>query len=134
MQRKSGSLTKSEQMARVRSADTGPGLALRRALWHAGLRYRVRPKIPGRPDLAFIGCKITVFVDGCFWHSCPEHYKAPTTNVRFWGEKIERNRRRDQEVNDALEILGWRVLRFWEHEVEEDLSSIVDRIREAVVQ
>jgi DNA mismatch endonuclease (patch repair protein) len=130
--RKPRPLTKSEQMARVRSVDTGPELAIRRALWHAGLRYRVRPSIPGRPDLAFVGCKIAVFVDGCFWHGCPEHYKASVTNVAFWSEKIARNQHRDREVEFALRRLGWTVLRYWEHEVEGDLVSVVDRIRASV--
>lgn len=132
--RKLGPLTKSEQMARVRGVDTGPEMALRRALWHAGLRYRVRPDIVGRPDLAFVGRKIAVFVDGCFWHGCQEHYKAPATNVTFWSEKIARNRKRDREVEIALGGLGWTVLRYWEHEVKGDLASVVDRIRTAVVR
>ena len=132
--RKPRPLTKSEQMSRVRGADTGPEMALRRALWRAGLRYRVRPKIPGRPDLAFVGCKIAVFVDGCFWHGCPEHYKASATNVAFWSEKIARNQRRDREVEIALTKLGWTVMRYWEHEVDGDFVSVVERIRATVVR
>ena len=132
--RKASPLTKSEQMARVRGVDTGPEMALRRALWHAGLRYRIRPSIPGRPDLAFMGCKIAVFVDGCFWHGCEVHYKAPATNVTFWSEKIVRNKQRDRDVDAELGKLGWTVLRCWEHEVEDDLGSVVDRIRSAVVR
>lgn len=132
--RKASPLTKSEQMARVRGVDTGPEMALRRALWHAGLRYRIRPSIPGRPDLAFMGCKIAVFVDGCFWHGCEVHYKVPSTNVTFWSEKIVRNKQRDRDVDTELGKLGWTVLRCWEHEVEDDLGSVVDRIRSAVVR
>ena len=132
--RKSGPLTKSEQMARVRGADTGPEMALRRALWQAGLRYRVRPDIPGRPDLAFVGCRIEVFVDGCFWRGCEGHYKAPATNATFWSEKIARNRKRDREVEAALAKLGWTVLRYWEHEVEHDLASVIGRIRSEIVR
>ena len=132
--RKQWPLTKSEQMARVRGVDTGPEMALRRALWRAGLRYRVRPRITGQPDLAFVGCEIAVFVDGCFWHGCPDHYKASATNAGFWFEKITRNQRRDREVEVALAKLSWTVLRYWEHEVEGDLESVVDRIRSAVVR
>ncbi len=132
--RKPRPLTKSEQMARVRGADTGPEMALRRALWRAGLRYRVHPRIPGRPDLAFVGRKIAVFVDGCFWHGCPEHYKASATNAAFWSEKIARNQRRDREVETALMKLGWTVMRYWEHEVEGDLASVAERIRATVVR
>lgn len=127
-------LTKSEQMARVRGADTGPEMVLLRALWRAGLRYRVRPSVPGRPDLAFVGCKIAVFVDGCFWHGCQDHYKPPVTKASFWSEKIARNRQRDREVENALGALGWTVLRYWEHEVEGDLATVVDRIRAAVAR
>lgn len=118
----------------MRGVDTGPEIALRRALWHAGLRYRVRPRIPGRPDFAFVGRKIAVFVDGCFWHGCPEHYKASATNVAFWSEKIARNQQRDREVELTLTKLGWTVLRYWEHEVEGGLELVVDRIRAAVVR
>lgn len=132
--RKPRPLTKSEQMARVRGVDTGPEMALRRALWRVGLRYRVRPRIPGRPDLAFVGSKIAVFVDGCFWHGCPDHYKASATNVAFWSEKISRNRQRDREVEIALAKRGWTVLRYWEHEVEGGLALVVDRIQAAVVR
>lgn len=131
--RKPRPLTKSEQMARVRGADTGPEMVLRRALWRTGLRYRVRPRIAGRPDLVFIGCGIAVFVDGCFWHGCPKHYKASATNAAFWSEKIARNCLRDREVNVVLAKLGWTVLRYWEHEVEGEVASVVDRIRAAVV-
>lgn len=132
--RKAPPLTKSEQMARVRGVDTGPEMILRRALWHAGLRYRVRPNVLGRPDLAFIGCKVAVFVDGCFWHGCEVHYKAPATNVAFWSEKIARNKQRDRDVETELGMLGWTVLRYWEHEVEDDLASVVDRIRSAIAK
>ncbi|MGC9225542.1 MAG: very short patch repair endonuclease [Terracidiphilus sp.] len=132
--RKSGPLSKSAQMARVRGADTGPEMVLRRALWQAGLRYRVRPGILGRPDLAFMRYRIAVFVDGCFWHGCEEHYKAPATNATFWSEKIARNRKRDRNVGVSLGKLGWAVLRFWEHEVEHDLPSVIDRIRSEIVR
>ena len=75
--RKKRKLTKSEQMARVRSKDTEPEMVLRKALWKSGLRYRLRPGLPGTPDLAFVGRKVAIFVDGCFWHGCPEHYTCP---------------------------------------------------------
>jgi len=126
--RKNRPMSKSEQMARVRGQDTGPELALRRALWHAGLRYRVRPGIPGKPDLVFLGCKLAVFIDGCFWHGCPDHYKAPATNATFWAGKIEGNIARDRIVNRRLSEMGWSVLRFWEHELEEALQGVVERI------
>ena len=91
-------------------------------------------KCSGRPDLAFVGCKIAVFVDGCFWHGCQDHYKPPVTKASFWSEKIARNRQRDREVENALGALGWTVLRYWEHEVEGDPATVVDRIRAAVAR
>lgn len=122
-------LTKSEQMSRVRNKDTVPELLLRRALWHSGLRYRLRPLLPGKPDLAFLGSRVAVFVDGCFWHGCPFHYKVPASNTAFWSNKVERNRKRDQEVNQALDELGWKVLRFWEHDLENSLDNVVSLVR-----
>lgn len=132
--KKRRALTKSEQMSRVKGKDTGPERALRRALWHAGMRYRLHLRLPGVPDLAFPGCKTAVFVDGCFWHSCPQHYTPPATNAAFWSEKIERNRRRDREVDELLENLGWKVLRFWEHELEQGLTDVVARVRAEILR
>jgi DNA mismatch endonuclease (patch repair protein) len=124
-------LTKSEQMARVRSRDTYAELAVRRALWARGLRYRLRPKLPGTPDIVFPGPKVAVFVDGCFWHGCPEHYSAPLANERFWQEKLLRNRRRDQAADASLRDLGWLALRVWEHDIR-NLDQVVDRVHAAV--
>lgn len=129
---KTRKLTKSEQMARVRSKDTEPELILRKHLWRAGLRYRLRPRLPGTPDLAFPKKKIAVFVDGCFWHGCPVHYTRPATNSSFWREKLKRNRARDRRANRKLKKLGWTVLRTWEHELTEDVASVVARIRSLV--
>jgi len=122
-------LTKSEQMARVRSKDTHPEMQLRRALWMSGLRYRLRPDLPGTPDLAFVRSRIAVFVDGCFWHGCPAHYTRPVRNAQFWKDKVERNRTRDRRVDQALAALGWTSLRVWEHEVVQDVDAVVGRVR-----
>lgn len=130
--RKGRKLTKSEQMARVRSKDTGLERLLRRTLWAHGLRYRVRLSLPGTPDLAFVRSKVAVFVDGCFWHECPQHYKAPATNVDFWRRKVARNVLRDRRADEELNALGWQVMRIWEHEIVEDLPTVVTRIREAM--
>ncbi len=122
-------LTKSEQMARVRSRDTGLELRLRKSLWRAGLRYRLRPRLPGTPDLSFAAARVAVFVDGCFWHGCPAHYSRPATNVDFWNAKLERNRARDLRVDDELRALGWTVCRVWEHELVRNLSDVIDRVQ-----
>lgn len=122
-------LTKSQQMARVRSRDTSLEVQLRQYLWRRGFRYRLQPKLPGTPDLVLVTPKIAVFVDGCFWHGCPDHYSRPATNIGFWDAKLERNRARDQRVDAELRALGWRVLRVWEHELVNDLPKVAAKLR-----
>lgn len=119
-------LTRSEQMSRIRGADTKPEVLLRAALWKRGLRYRVRATTPvGRPDVVFPGAKVAVFVDGCQWHGCPDHYVFPRTRREFWGAKLAGNVARDRRQTLALEALGWRVVRVWEHRVFTDLDGVV---------
>ena len=125
-------LTKSEQMARVKSRDTGLEMQVRRRLWAAGARYRVRPGLPGTPDLAFQSEHVAVFVDGCFWHGCPEHYRAPVANSDYWVHKLERNATSDRRVDSALAAEGWIVVRVWEHEIRADPVSVVNRLLELV--
>jgi DNA mismatch endonuclease, patch repair protein len=121
---------RSEIMRSVRTRDTAPEIRLRRALWKAGLRYRTRTRIErAQPDITFLGKRVAVFVDGCFWHGCPRHYTRPAGNAAFWSAKIEKNRARDARNNEALEAKGWIVLRFWECEVEKDLDRVVARIQ-----
>lgn len=100
--------------------DTAPELAVRRLLHAAGLRYRVnyRP-LPGlrrTADIVFTRKKIAVFIDGCFWHSCPEHATSPKANSDYWLPKLEANRARDADTNAQLRAAGWTVLRYWEHQ------------------
>lgn len=124
--------SRSRLMARIKGADTKPEWQLRRALWAAGLRYRLRPRLPGRPDLAFHRAKVAVFVDGCFWHGCPLHGHQPKSNIAYWGAKLARNRVRDRAADAALIALGWIPLRIWEHDVIEELATCVARITETV--
>lgn len=119
-------------MSRIRGRDTGPELALRRAVWAEGLRYKVRNSLIGRPDIVFPAARVAVFVDGCFWHGCRHHMVKPKTRSGFWKRKIDRTRRRDAEVRSVLENQGWTVLRFWEHEIDSRLSRVVTRIRASV--
>ena len=112
-------------MSRIRGKNTGPELRLRRALWSAGRRYRVQTSLPGRPDIVFPAAKLVVFVDGCFWHSCPQHGAIPKSNQSYWEPKLTRTRQRDEEVTIELTDLGWRVRRFWEHEIADDLGRVV---------
>lgn len=103
-----------------RRRDTSPELALRRLLHAAGLRYRVdaRPlkDLNRRADLVFYGRRVAVFVDGCYWHGCPEHGTVAQTNAAYWASKIGRNRERDADTNRRLREAGWTVVRVWEHE------------------
>jgi DNA mismatch endonuclease (patch repair protein) len=126
------SASKSAQMARVRSSGTDAELRLRSALWRRGLRYVLRRKLPGRPDVVFVRARLAVFVDGCFWHGCPTHYTAPKANDEFWRSKLSENVDRDRRVDAALRSLGWTVLRLWEHEIEADVESAATRVERAV--
>lgn len=119
-------------MSRIRSRDTGPEILLRRAVWAAGLRYRVHAKLPGHPDLSFSAARLAVFVDGCFWHGCPLHSKPPSTNQGYWGPKLARNEARDRQAEARLADMGWSVIRLWEHEVRRDIAGSVERILSAV--
>ena len=118
-------------MARVRSAETGPELALRKEIWASGGRYRLHPPLPGTPDFVFTRVKLAVFVDGCFWHGCPQHYRAPRTNADFWRAKVARNEERDRGVDCELSASGWRVLRVWEHEIRLDTPAVARRVLDA---
>ncbi|WP_255251850.1 very short patch repair endonuclease [Nitrosomonas ureae] len=84
-------------MSSVRGTNTKPELLLRKALWRRGLRYRLNSALPGKPDIVLARYKIAIFVDGCFWHSCPVHGSLPETNMPFWKNKIARNIERDNE-------------------------------------
>ncbi|MFC3891619.1 very short patch repair endonuclease [Lentzea rhizosphaerae] len=116
-----------------RGRDTGPELAVRRAVHALGLRYRVSyrpvPSLRRTADLVFTRAKVAVFVDGCFWHGCPDHHTAPKANAGFWANKVRGNRERDMDTNRQLAEAGWRVLRFWEHEPPPDVAR---QIAEAV--
>jgi DNA mismatch endonuclease (patch repair protein) len=116
-------------MSRIRGKDTKVERELRRALWSRGLHFRLHHPVFGRPDLAFVKEKVAVFVDGCFWHRCPMHYVKPATRKAFWAAKIAGNVRRDRLVTRNLRTKRWQVLRFWEHELERDITRIADRIQ-----
>lgn len=126
-------MSRSVQMARIHGNDTKPELVLRRALWHRGLRYRLRTRIRSvRPDLVFVGPRVCVFIDGCFWHGCPHHYVRPRIRHDFWRGKLRDNNDRDRRQTLDLEAHGWTVIRVWEHEIEEELDHTVEIIEAAV--
>lgn len=123
-------------MAKIKMRDTAPELILRQALWAAGLRYRLKAsrRLPGKPDLIFPGAKVAVFVDGCFWHSCPEHGHIPKSREAYWRPKLQRTQERDMTVVANLSALGWHVLRLWEHQITKDLAECISKISAAVRQ
>ena len=115
-----------------RRTDTKPELALRRALHGLGYRYRkdYRLDLEGggrvRPDIAFTARRVAVFVDGCFWHACPEHGSKPRANDWYWTPKLARNVERDRVADETLAAAGWQVVRIWEHEsLEQALATVI---------
>lgn len=94
------------------------------------------PNITGKPDFAFPDAKVAVFVDSCFWHGCDEHLRLPASNQDYWIKKIERNKRRDREVEETLSSEGWRVLRIWEHDLKDEntMAEKLEQMRELLHQ
>jgi DNA mismatch endonuclease (patch repair protein) len=117
------------RMQTARRRDTGPELAIRSILHRWGLRYFVDrsplSELRRRADIVFPRRRVAVYVDGCFWHGCPQHGTKPKANGLWWEAKIEANRRRDQDTDERLQRAGWIVLRFWEHEDPERAAAIV---------
>jgi DNA mismatch endonuclease, patch repair protein len=124
-------LKRSEVMAAVRSrSNRSTEVALARALRRGGVSgWRRHIPLPGTPDFVFAKSRLAVFVDGCFWHGCPRHYRPPSQNRAYWKQKLNRNRSRDLVVIQALTERGWSVIRFWEHEIRESPQSCAQRIR-----
>lgn len=117
------------RMQSNKSRDTKPELALRSAVHARGLRYRVSAKplagVRRTADLVFPRAKVAVFLDGCFWHGCPVHFRSPATNAAYWTAKIGGNRARDASTTALLEAAGWLVVRVWEHEPAPDAARRV---------
>lgn len=123
----------SERMRRTRTSNTPAEIALRCELHRRGLRFRVQRAIAGlpraRPDIVFVSAGLVVFVDGCFWHRCPDHGTDPEANAMWWKAKLDGNVVRDRRVDARLRELGWYVIRVWEHE-SPDVAA--DRIATAL--
>ncbi|MET8611907.1 very short patch repair endonuclease [Streptomyces misionensis] len=131
------SAARRRNMQAIRSRDTKPERLIRRLVHAQGLRYRVAarplPDLRRTADLVFRPAKVAVFIDGCYWHGCPEHYVPPKTNSGYWSEKVLRNVARDRDTDERLEKAGWLVLRFWEHEPSDicanTIATVVNRRR-----
>ncbi|MFI7360885.1 very short patch repair endonuclease [Streptomyces sp. NPDC050149] len=129
----------SARMSRQASRDTAPEVAVRKLLHASGYRYRLNERVPHMSrrtiDIAFTRAKVAVFLDGCFWHGCPDHATQPKSNAEWWRQKLDRNMARDAETTTHLVGQGWTVLRFWEHQpptqVAERVAEVVDRKKSA---
>ncbi|MGP5079268.1 very short patch repair endonuclease [Brachybacterium alimentarium] len=118
------------RMARQRRRDTAPEVALRRELHRRGLRFRVDHPLEGmrrrRGDVVFTRARLAVFVDGCFWHDCPEHGTRPVSRAEWWADKLAKNVERDRGTDAWLASIGWVVIRIWEHEDPIEAASRVE--------
>lgn len=126
------SAARRRNMQAIRSRDTKPEQVIRRLLHAKGLRYRVAarplPDLRRTADIVFRPAKVAVFIDGCYWHGCPEHYVPPKTNQGYWSGKVAGNMARDQDTNHHLTAAGWTVLRFWEHESPDECARTILRV------
>ncbi|WP_262890877.1 very short patch repair endonuclease [Algoriphagus iocasae] len=122
---------RSFNMSKIRGQNTKPEKLLKKALWHAGVRYKTpKHKLPGKPDISLKKYKLVIFVDGTFWHGYDweNRREAIKSNREFWIAKIERNMERDMEINAYYKSKSWTVLRFWDFEVKEELGTILNRV------
>lgn len=120
---------RSKVMASIKGKDTKPELLLRKHLWVKGMRYRIHDKtIFGRPDISNKKKNLAIFVDGCFWHGCEKCYKEPKSNRAFWKNKLANNLERRKRVKTILKKDGWKVLEFWEHQINQKLEYVTQKI------
>lgn len=120
---------RSYNMSRIKGKNTKPEIILRKLLSKAGLKgYRLHYLLFGKPDIVFVSKKVAVFIDGCFWHKCPECFIKPATKTAFWTAKIRGNVKRDKQVTKELRKTRWTVLRFWEHEIKRNPAKVVSGI------
>lgn len=118
------------KMLANRSRDTKPELLVRSLVHRRGLRYRTSsrplPELRRTADLVFRKVRVAVFIDGCYWHGCPDHYRQPKTNSSYWSDKIATNTERDRDTDARLSAAGWRPMRFWEHEDPESVANAIE--------
>ena len=126
---------RSKIMSKIRGKDTKPELLLRKSIFRRGYRYRINyrfKELNFKPDMVFVSKKLCVFIDGCFWHKCPRCYRTPKTHKKYWLPKIERNVERDRQQDTYLRKNGWKVIRIWEHEINENIQAVVVHITEMI--
>ncbi len=117
-------------MSRIKSSNTLIELKFRKYIWKNGLRgYRLKSKILGKPDIYFPKQKLAIFIDGCFWHKCPIDFIRPISKNDYWDKKIANNISRDRKITKKLKREGVKVIRFWEHEIENNLEKCYSKLR-----
>ena len=121
---------RSQIMSKIKSRETKLELIFKKSL--TGLRFRYQPKVIGRPDFASKKLKIAIFIDSCFWHKCPKHFRQPKSKKSYWVPKINRNVQRAKEVNKQLKKTGWKVIRFWEHEVNKNPVKCIEKVKKSI--
>ncbi len=121
--------TRSYNMSQIRSTNTKIEILFRQLLWENKLRgYRIKTKLPGKPDIYFIRAKLAIFIDGCFWHGCPKCYVQPKSNVKFWKNKINGNISRAKNINEILRKEGVKVIRFWDHDLKKSPQKCLNKV------
>lgn len=124
---------RSKLMSKIKGKDTKPEILFRKELWKTGIRYRKHnKKLPGNPDISNEKLKFVIFIDGQFWHgyNWEDKKQKLKSNREFWIAKIERNMQRDEENNFKLKMLGYKVFRFWDHEVKKDIQKCITLINQ----
>ena len=118
-----------KNMQAVKNQNTRLENSVTKYLWQQGYRFRKNVKnLEGKPDIAIKKYKLVIFIDSCFWHKCPTHYKDPATNIEFWKNKIERNQKRDLQVTEYYKSKKWHILRIWEHELKNDFKKTMNKV------
>lgn len=116
-------------MAKIKSRGSKIEIDFGKALWNAGYRYRKNVKnYFGKPDVVLKKYKTVIFIDSCFWHGCKRHLRLPTSNKKYWVDKIERNKKRDKEVSKYYKKIGWKIIRIWEHKIRKDREEVIERV------
>ena len=120
---------RSEIMSRVRSKETKMEIAFRKVFWQRGFRYRKNSaNYFGKPDIVLKKYETVIFLDSCFWHGCKKHCRMPAANKKYWVYKIERNEKRDKEVNKYYKKIGWKMIRIWEHKLKSSNREILKKV------
>lgn len=121
---------RSQIMSKIKSKNTNLEIYFKKLI--RGLNFRYQPKIFGKPDFAIKKLKIAIFIDSCFWHKCPKHFRKPAANSSYWAQKTNLNVKRAKNVNMRLKKEGWKVLRFWEHDIKKNPNQCIKKAQKLV--